>query len=900
VITLAGASIPGDGTASIAVGTDYGSNVTTSQTVATFHFHALATVTSSPVAFASTCDITADNTGGTNDFDAAGSSNGAVTLTSTDTTAPTGGSISYTNGNYTAATVALTVDDGTDETGGSGINPDSRIIQRQEATLSAGSCGTYGLWGNIATYSTINGTYPNFTDATVSSGKCYKYQYLVSDNAGNPATYTSANVAKVDTAAPSGGSITYTNGYFTSASVSLTAADGTDAASGLNTSSRIVKRQSATLANGTCGTYSPSWSDVTSSLTGSYPNFTDGTVVSGNCYQYEYLISDNFGNQATYTSTNVAKVDTVAPSGGSMTYTDGNYTTASVALTVGDGTDSVSGISAASRIIQRQEATLSAGSCGSYGSWGSITSDVTGTYPNFTDGTVVSGKCYQYKYLVSDNASNQATYTSANVAKVDTAAPSGGSITYTDGFHTSASVGLTANDGTDSVSGINTSSRIVKRRSSTLTGTTCGSYGSWSDITSSLTGSYPDFTDTTVITDHCYQYEYLVSNNVGNQATYASNNAAKVDTSAPVISGETAASIADVSTVITWTTNEAATSQVEYGTDTSYGSTTTLDSSYVTSHSQNLSGLTPNTPYHYRVISSDGVPNQSTGNDHTFTTSITMVATPVADPAGDTYSSTQSVNLSSATNGATIHYTVDGTDPSASSPVYSSAIGVSYSLTIKAIAMKSGMADSAVMSEDYIIGSSGNSSSSSSSKSTDISKPKLRIGSTKESIKNKTIYAGAHTFSFEGQSDALVRGEVKVYKNGRHYKTVSADSHGSWGAKINISNDGNYDFKLYYYDADSNDLGHSDKFTVKVDTSAPEITDLPLVFHKRVGQLVWWTAQDDQGVDHYKYELDGKINNIKKASFIMPQVGWGVHILTVTVYDKAGNETTKKVAITVW
>ncbi len=79
------------------------------------------------------------------------------------------------------------------------------------------------------------------------------------------------------------------------------------------------------------------------------------------------------------------------------------------------------------------------------------------------------------------------------------------------------------------------------------------------------------------------------------------------------------------------------------------------------------------------------------------------VATPSASPSGGTYTSNQTVTLSSATSGATIHYTTDGSIPTSSSNTYSSALTISASITLKAIAIKSGMADSAVMSEAYTI-----------------------------------------------------------------------------------------------------------------------------------------------------------------------------------------------------
>ncbi len=78
---------------------------------------------------------------------------------------------------------------------------------------------------------------------------------------------------------------------------------------------------------------------------------------------------------------------------------------------------------------------------------------------------------------------------------------------------------------------------------------------------------------------------------------------------------------AETSAVVTWTTSPAADSQVEYGTTTAYGSSTTLDATQVTAHSVNLSTLTAGTTYHYRVKSKVGTNGTvATSADATFTT----------------------------------------------------------------------------------------------------------------------------------------------------------------------------------------------------------------------------------------------------------------------------------------
>jgi len=102
----------------------------------------------------------------------------------------------------------------------------------------------------------------------------------------------------------------------------------------------------------------------------------------------------------------------------------------------------------------------------------------------------------------------------------------------------------------------------------------------------------------------------------------------EADQTPPVISGILASDITQTGATITWTTNEPATNQVEYGLTTSYGSTTNLDENLATSHSVSLSGLTAGTTYHYRVKSEDASGNEAVSGDRVFTTLVSPDTTP--------------------------------------------------------------------------------------------------------------------------------------------------------------------------------------------------------------------------------------------------------------------------------
>ena len=81
----------------------------------------------------------------------------------------------------------------------------------------------------------------------------------------------------------------------------------------------------------------------------------------------------------------------------------------------------------------------------------------------------------------------------------------------------------------------------------------------------------------------------------------------------------------------------------------------------------------------------------------------TQVATPTFNPAQGEYTEAQNVTITCATVDATIHYTTDGTEPTAESAIYSEAIAVGETMTIKAIAMKEGMTNSEIAIATYTI-----------------------------------------------------------------------------------------------------------------------------------------------------------------------------------------------------
>lgn len=93
------------------------------------------------------------------------------------------------------------------------------------------------------------------------------------------------------------------------------------------------------------------------------------------------------------------------------------------------------------------------------------------------------------------------------------------------------------------------------------------------------------------------------------------------DATGPVVSSIASGSISQNSATITWTTDEASSSIVSYGSSTYSTTTSELDTSpRVTSHTVALGGLNCGTVFSFKVISKDALNNVSLDNNNTFTT----------------------------------------------------------------------------------------------------------------------------------------------------------------------------------------------------------------------------------------------------------------------------------------
>ena len=303
-----------------------------------------------------------------------------------DATDPTGSLTAPADGAFVTGTLAVSSDSAD---GSSGV--DTAEFQRRPAGG--------GAWTTIDT--DANAPYSVNWDTTALADGDYDLRALTTDAAGN--TYTSTpRTVTVDNTAPSAPIVAL------SESSPYAYVSGTEIFANTDEA----------------GTYDV---EATSSDTLSgidkvrFPGPTDDPASP---YSVSYAFGDLADSQTvtafngvglTASSQFTVTPDTAEPAGGSVSYADGYAADGDVVISVDAGTDALSGVVAASALLERRTAPLSGGGCDPFdGAWNAVTS------PD----TVSSGQCAQFRYRVSDRVGNEAVYTSSNVVKVDLADPS--------------------------------------------------------------------------------------------------------------------------------------------------------------------------------------------------------------------------------------------------------------------------------------------------------------------------------------------------------------------------------------------------------------------------------------------------------------------------------------------
>ena len=352
-----------------------------------------------------------------------------------------------------------------------------------------------------------------------------------------------------------------------------------------------------------------------SSTWGSYPsNQSSGSIATDHSitltglngsttYYFRVGSTDGLGNGPTVSSqssfTTDPTPDTTPPVVSNIQVASKTHNSAVITWTTNEQSDSM---------VQYGTSSRSWGSYPSNQSSGSMVTSHSVTLTGLNGGTT-----YYFRVGSTDasnngpTVSNQGSFTTD--LPPDTTPPMISNLHVASKTHNSAIINWTTNENSDSVVQYGTGG-IYNHGESDVSMVASHSI--------SLTGLNPDTT-----------YNYRVF------STDASDNTAAVsgmsfttdsapDTTPPIISSVQVASKTHNSAVITWTTNEASNSAVQYGTSSStWGSYPSNQSSgsMVISHSLALSGLNGSTTYYFRVGSTDGSGNgPAVSNQSSFTT----------------------------------------------------------------------------------------------------------------------------------------------------------------------------------------------------------------------------------------------------------------------------------------
>ena len=143
-------------------------------------------------------------------------------------------------------------------------------------------------------------------------------------------------------------------------------------------------------------------------------------------------------------------------------------------------------------------------------------------------------------------------------------------------------------------------------------------------------------------------------------------------------------------------------------------------------------------------------------------------ATPTFSPAAGTFTTSTSVTISTTTGGASISYTTNGTTPSSTvGTVYSSAVSLTSTSTLQAIAYETGLTNSAVASGVYTIQCATPTFNPAAGTFTTVD---VRHHLHHHRWREHSLYHQRHHAEFDGRHGVQQRGEPHQYLHAAGYR----------------------------------------------------------------------------------------------------------------------------------
>lgn len=321
-------------------------------------------------------------------------------------------------------------------------------------------------------------------------------------------------------------------------------------------------------------------------------------------------------------------------------------------------------------------------------------------------------------------------------------------------------------------------------------------------------------------------------------------------------------SITEKSLVLTWTASSS--SDVA-------GYEIYKDGAYIgesTGTSYGVDGLSANTSYTFLVKAKDTSGNVSAGVAKAVSTAADTFPPKVTiSPAPGTYTTTQSITLTADEPG-TIYYTLDGTNPTTASAIYSTPISISENKTIKYFAKDTVGNSSTVESATYNI---------------DITAPNEVTNLQATNIGEKQA-----TLTWTASTSIDIAG-YEVYNGASLLGSTTLSNY----SVTNLNANTVYTVKVVSKDLSGNkSAGVSATFTTLADTTAPnEVTSLQATNINENSLTLTWIASTSADIASYDvYNGETLLGNTTNASYPVNGLSMSTtYTFTVKAKDLSGN-----------